>query len=283
MGELVSSLPNLVAYNELGKCPESKTRRFITDCKRKRIVDTLQKLQLLNGECDTTYDDDSDSEDEDDDKEATATVHSPTSLILMIFQTFQNLKHITMKKSRTTFAGIETSKALSHLAKLETLDLSGGNRMFFNGDRQKVNEWLTSSLPLFPQSLKAIDFSDWEPVGDFPRFDADWLQLGRYIEEEICEAIPGVESVNCTPYGADDDNLHHAEEESGVNDGYGDDKEEEDDDGGNDYDGEAIALMAYEDQEDLNQGSDYENDYYACSDKGEYEYDSDDDYFPPLM
>jgi hypothetical protein len=174
IGKLVSSLPNLATYTELDRCPEKLIGDFASHCSGKPIASTLRTLKFrvrsLGG----------------------GDGNGSDSLTLRrICLAFPNLKHLELQESKTTLSDMETVTALSKLINLETLDLNGNN-MFFDGDEDRVNEWLQTRLPLFPKSLEVIDLREHS-------FYRDKCYLCNLIEDEIRRTIPGILEVKCCP------------------------------------------------------------------------------------
>jgi hypothetical protein len=139
MATLVSSLPNLASYIELGECPAKWVTEFASACSGKPIANTLKTLRFPHGF----------AEDYDGDSDTAAQA---------IFQIFRNLNHLEIRFSGIKLSDIETVTALSRLTNLETLDFQG-NYIFSGGDEDRVDEWLRTCLPLLPKSLKVIDLA----------------------------------------------------------------------------------------------------------------------------
>jgi hypothetical protein len=201
MGELVASLPKLSSYTEMRVCPQVLIRLFISACKGKPIADSLEAFRLLDSSEGSIHNDDHGNYEEIEDA---GTASKP--LILSIFQIFPNLEHLTMNQYPIVLPDIETAQAMSRLTRLQTLDLRG-NHMFSHINTERIDEWLQQCLPLFPTSLKMIDFCEWLPDSDF-RDDyhnrADrFIRLGRRIQAEIKVNIPETHSVDCSPYTTD--------------------------------------------------------------------------------
>jgi hypothetical protein len=191
MGEIVASMPKLSSYTELCFCNDQILKDLANKCRGRAIANSLRTLRILDEKYKGSHEGSSSSSNiiNDNDSEPA---------LLVLFRTFQNLQHLALRNSRATLSGLETVQALSHLKKLETLDLRD-NHMFFGGVTYLVDEWLRTCLPFFPKGLRVLDFSSWKPLEGSDVSAAVLSKLGNRIEEEIRRVIKGIERVDCTP------------------------------------------------------------------------------------